>query len=211
MYQFTVGYRFKNRHRVELGWTYENYHSGLTLPYLMTTYLDRTTPYYKNAHLYTVNIENSTNFSLRYGYALGNRKLKIIPSVAYTLLESSSYFNGAFPFNGVYDTRLVDPEGKLYNVRFQASDIWRVDYGLRPYGHTLNGQIELEYNVSKYLSLNVGGGYTHGFNTMGYYNVKYTISGYPEQHAINAVTGTQYYYNFGFKLYPFAGIVKDKK
>ena len=198
-YKFTIGYRFKNKHRIELGWVYENYFGGLTLPSLMINL-----GYRKKDHLDAVNIENSDNYSIRYGYALGKHKLKVIPSCAYTLLKSSPYINGGFPFNQIFDTQLSDAEGKIYDIRFQASDILHVDYGLRPYGHTINGQLELEYNMNKYLAVNIAGGYTHGFNTMGYYNVKYKITGYPEQHAINAVKGTHYYYSFGLKLYPFA-------
>ena len=196
-YQFSIGYNYKNKHRIELGWTYENYFGGFKLPYFMTTYTTIE-------HLHSVNIENSENYSIRYGYCLGNHKLKLIPSCAYTLLRSSSYINGTFPFNQIITTKIFDPNGKEYYVTFQASDIWRTDFGLRPFGHTINGQLELEYNINKYLAINVGGGYTYGFNTMGYYNVKYSITGYPKQQAINAVKGTHYYYNFGIKIYPFA-------
>lgn len=196
-YKFTLGYNHRNKHRIELGWTFENYSGGFRLPYLMSGF-------HKSAYLYTVNIEDSDNYSLRYGYAFGNQKLKIIPSCAYTLLKSSSYIHGAFPFNGIYSAQLHDPQGKEYNIIYQARDIQFIDYGLRPYGHTINGQLDLEYSVNKYLAFNIAGGYTHGFNTMGYYNVRYKITDYPEQNGINAVTGTHYYYSIGLKLYPFA-------
>ena len=196
-YKFMLGYNYKNKHRIELGWTYENYFGGFRLPYLMSGL-------YKNTQLGGVNVENADNYSLRYGYTFGNHKLKIIPSCAYTLLRSGSYLHGSFPFNQIFSYQLYDPQGKEYTIIHQASDILHIDYGLRPYGHTINGQLDLEYNVNKYLAFNVAGGYTHGFNTMGYYNVKYKITGYPEQHAINAVKGTHYYYSFGLKLYPFA-------
>ena len=199
IYQYNIGYTFGKHHEIELGYATEQYHGGFKLKY----FSDPIAP--KSDHIYGINLETGENVVLRYGYKIGKKRLQLKISAAYTLGHSGHY-KGFWPFNEILSSRGITENGKTYEVVYQASDILHVDYGLSEYYSLLDGHISLEYRINKYLGIYYGGGYTQGFNTMAYYNVKYTVKGYPQQHAINEIKGTNYYYNFGLKLYPFAKI-----
>ena len=202
-YNFSVGYGFNEKYFIELGYTASEIHwGGFQLPHFQ----QNSCP---SEHLYYVDIETGVNYSLRGGVNLGKKKLKLLLSSAYIFSVSNDYRYSSFPFDQIYSTDIKDSDGTQRILTYQASDERFVDYALRQYYHSVNGNIGVAYQFSRFASINYNIGYTHGFNTLAYYNVKYKLTGYPEQHAINEVKGSNYYYSFGLTFYPFR--VKKKK
>ena len=194
-YSYGIGYNINKNSSVEILKSCERYIGGLNIAFF--DYGEGIGS--KNTHIYSINLENGQNYIFRYNYKLGSKKLRIILSPSYIFSKSSHYY-GFWPFDGILTSRQVDINGTPRYITFQASDILHQDYGLSQYFHSIDAKIRVEYTPLKWLSIFYGGGYTYGFNTLAYYNVKYTIDGFPEQHAINELNGTNYYSTFGLRL-----------
>ena len=161
-------------------------------------------PAVKGKHIFNRVYESGTNYSLRYGRNIGKGKFKLQLSGAYILSKAHGY--GGPLSSGELNTAepLIDADGVKRVVYYTVRSFYGENLLLRNYYHSLNGNIGLDYQLGKSFSICANIGYTYGFNTLGVVDVKYTIDGYPEQHAINVTNGTNHYIGFGLRYYPFA-------
>ena len=158
----------------------------------------------KGHHTFARVYERGTNYSLRYGRNIGKGKFKLQVSSAYILSKTHGYGGPLFFGELKNGQPLIDADGVRRNLYYSIRSFPGENLLLRNYYHSLNGNIGLDYQLGKSFSICANVGYTHGFNTLGVVDVKYTIDGYPEQHAINVTKGSSHYIGFGLKYYPFA-------
>jgi hypothetical protein len=198
-----IGYRINPKLEVEIGTTRETYWGGFK-------YNSPDFPFDENA--WGQSVDNARNYTFRLTRKFFPlKKLSINASLAYTL-SKSEYWDGFivigngfnFPYRSDIDTTKV-----LHVIQHEEH---RVDLGLRKYFHSVDGRLTIEYQPFKQFSIYYGWGYTQGFNVFAKERVTYWVNNEPKKTSIALINGSNYYWTFGFKVYPFElGIIKGMK
>lgn len=189
-----IGYRINPKLEVEIGTTREAYWGGFK-------YHSPDFPFDENAWGQSVDYARNYTFRLtRKFFPL--KRLSINASIAYTL-SKSEYWDGLiqigngfnFPYRSDIDTTKV-----LYVIQHEEH---RVDLGLKKYFHSIDGRVGIEYQPFKLFSIYYGWGYTQGLNVFARERVTYWVNNEPKKTSIALIKGSNYYWHFGVKVYPF--------
>ncbi|MFZ4544577.1 MAG: hypothetical protein ACOYOA_11040 [Saprospiraceae bacterium] len=201
-YSFGVGYKINRRNSANFIYANETYFGFYQLNAPFTNNKDN--------FLVGTNIEGGENYLFKYIYSLPYKKFKFNISAAYVYSISIGYRDGSLGSSFYVQSDFFDKNGPVTLIdQFVKFDRYQ-EYGIRQHWHSIDGRIGLEYQPCKWWSIDAGMGYAKGLNTIGYFDVRYKITGYPEQHAIMGLKGTNYYYFVEMKIYPFANLDEKK-
>jgi hypothetical protein len=206
-YTFHIGYQWTRAFSTDLGFSNEYYFGASNL--------DMEPLNHAKLNVAISTVESGRQKILRLNYSpLAYKKFRVTASCAYMHSFSRFYGGNYFSFENLLGSiNVTDPAtGRSRNVISQTRERPYIDLGLRRTFHSIDGRLLLEYQFRPWLRFYMGGGYTHGFNTIAYHNLIYWFEDDPgtRYNTSSAVKGRNYYTCTGLRVFPFV-IKKTKK
>ena len=201
----TLGYKFNKLFGIETGYYWKFYATWVKFNF--------PNDYFWTGYGRGIEIGNSVPLRLVYTpvkFNLFKKPFFINTSVGCTIVQSGYYKRG--PISNVdSDENFFDITDSTKYINIKRQVRYKSEAGIKPFFFFLEGRLQAEYQIFKFLAITGTLGFGKGFTPMGYYRGSYKLSEEPTTYQFeNATFGDHIYRNIGVKLIPFA-YKKSKK